>query len=163
MKVRSLRSRVPHGDAVRAADHRADGGVARPTSAGAASRPGVRFGPCFDGGKKCATRLANCFQLGVPLRRLSDASPSRFSLLNNHHNLGRLPARTGILHPRLLGQALVRPFPPDLDESSGKDFGCVKYLTRQRNRGGYRYAVENRGGEYVAVRAFDGGRSIFWS
>ena len=129
---------------------------------------GLRAGPeCASAhasmAEKCATRLANCSQLGVPLRRLSDASPSRFSLLNNHHNLGWLPARTGILHPRLLGQALVRPFPPDLDESSGKDFGCVKYLTRQRNRGGYRDAVENRGGEYVAVRDFDGGCSSFWS
>ena len=83
-----------------------------PLPRGAASRPGVRFGPCFDGGKKCATRLANCFQLGVPLRRLSDASPSRFNLLNNHHNLGRLPARTGILHPRLLGQAWFGPSRP---------------------------------------------------
>ena len=80
-------------------------------------RGGLRAGPeCASAhasmAEKCATRLANCSQLGVPLRRLSDASPSRFNLLNNHHNLGRLPARTGILHPRLLGQAWFGPSRP---------------------------------------------------
>jgi hypothetical protein len=42
------------------------------------------------GGKKRATNWMNLCQLrrAVWLRRLSDASQSRFTLLKNHHRLG---------------------------------------------------------------------------
>jgi hypothetical protein len=42
------------------------------------------------GGKKRATNWMNLSQLrrAVWLRRLSDASQSRFTLLKNHHRLG---------------------------------------------------------------------------
>src|SRR4030088_2876683 len=45
------------------------------------------------GGKKRATNWMNLPQLrrAVWLRRLSDASQSRFTLLKNHHRLGWLP------------------------------------------------------------------------
>src|SRR5262249_19099264 len=46
------------------------------------------------GGKKRATSRMNLSQVrpAVWLRRLSDASQSRFTLLRNHHRLGRFPA-----------------------------------------------------------------------
>src|SRR5882672_6701675 len=59
------------------------------------------------GGKKSATNWMNLSQLrrAVWLRRLSDASQSRFTLLKNHHRLGWLAtlafASAGLLHPHV--------------------------------------------------------------
>src|SRR5438445_4010929 len=59
------------------------------------------------GGKKRATNWMNLSQLrrAVWLRRLSDASQSRFTLLKNHHRLGWLAtlafASAGLLHPHV--------------------------------------------------------------
>jgi hypothetical protein len=52
------------------------------------------------GGKKRATNWMNLSQLrrAVWLRRLSDASQSRFTLLKNHHRLGWCCARAAMGH-----------------------------------------------------------------
>ena len=65
--------------------------------------------------------------------------------------------------PPPLGRCPWSGLPAHLSESTEKIRSGVKYVTGRLPSGDYRDAVQNRGGEYVAIRSFDGGGPIFWS
>ena len=76
--------------------------------------------------------------------------------------------RADLARPPTVGEGnLIAPVPErrivacSVWASTGKEIGRVKYLTRHENAEANSVAVESRGGEYVAIHAFNGGASIF--